>query len=93
MAKQTISLRLEAETLAAIDAKVSELGIDRTAYIAGLIAQDLGRNTSAIQPQYDCITERNTGVLQSAIQDALQQALAPIHAEIAELKKPEGAIA
>lgn len=89
MAKQTISLRLEADTLAAIDAKVAELGIDRTAYIAGLIAQDLGCNTSALQTQY----KRDTSALQDAIQDALQQALAPIHAEIAELKKPDGAIA
>jgi hypothetical protein len=89
MAKQTVSLRLEAEMLAAVDAKLQELGIDRTAYIAGLIAQDLGCNTTVLQPQY----ERNTSVLQNAIQDALQQALAPIRAEIAELKKPDGAIA
>lgn len=89
MAKQTVSLRLEAEMLAAIDAKVAELGIDRTAYIAGLIAQDLGCNTAAIQPQY----EHDASVLQGVIQDVLQQALAPIHAEIAELKKPDGAIA
>lgn len=93
MAKQTISLRLEADTLAAIDAKVAELGIDRTAYIAGLIAQDLGCNTDAIQPQY----ERNTTALQDAIQDALQQALAPVNDRLAaveaELEKPAGAIA
>jgi len=89
MAKQTVSLRLEAEMLAAVDAKLQELGIDRTAYIVGLIAQDLGCNTPVLQPQY----ERNTTVLQNAIQDALQQALAPIYAEIAELKKPDGAIA
>lgn len=88
MAKQTISLRLEAEMLAAVDAKLQELGIDRTAYIAGLIAQDLGCNTTVLQSQY----ERNTSVLQNAIQGALQQALAPIHAEIAELKKPAGVV-
>ena len=89
MAKQTVSLRLEAEMLAAIDAKVAELGIDRTAYIAGLIAQDLGCNTAAIQTQY----EHDASVLQGVIQDVVQQALAPIHAEIAELKKSDGAIA
>lgn len=89
MAKQTISLRLEADTLAAIDAKVTELGIDRTAYISGLIAQDLGCNTAAIQPQY----ERDTSVLQDAIQNALQQALAPVTERIEALEKPAGAIA
>jgi len=89
MAKQTVSLRLEAEMLAAIDAKVAELGIDRTAYIAGLIAQDLGRNTAAIQPQY----EHDASVLQDAIQDVLQQALAPITERIEALEKPDGAAA
>ena len=89
MAKQTISLRLEADMLAAIDAKVQELSIDRTAYIAGLIAHDLGCNTAAIQPQHAI----DQSVLQDAIQAALQQALAPIHSEIAALKKPVGAIA
>ena len=93
MAKQTISLRLEADILAAIDAKVSELGGDRTAYIAGLIARDLGRDTTALQPQY----ERNTTALQDVIQDALQQALAPVADRLAaveaELGNVDGAIA
>jgi hypothetical protein len=75
--------------LAAVDAKLQELGIDRTAYIAGLIAQDLGCNTAALQPQHAI----DQSVLQDAIQTALQQALEPIHTEIAELKKPDGAIA
>lgn len=83
--KQTVSLRLESDTLAKIDAKAQTLGLTRTAYMAQLIAADLGEcNTGAIQAQCDA-----NG---NALGDAIAAALAALEGRVAALEKFEGAI-